>query len=73
VWLNVLYLFPLCLVPFGASLIANHQKDPVALRLYGFLLVFVALTRRASGCTRPVGPISSSFRSIEGRGASASR
>jgi uncharacterized membrane protein len=45
VWLNVLYLFPLCLVPFGASLIASYQDDPVALRLYGFLLVAVAVTR----------------------------
>ena len=42
VWLNVLYLLPLCLVPFGASLLANYGKDPVALRLYGLLLVAVA-------------------------------
>jgi uncharacterized membrane protein len=45
VWLNILYLFPLCLVPFGASLIAKYPKDPVALRMYGLLLVAIALTR----------------------------
>jgi len=45
VWLNILYLLPLCLVPFGASLIASFWNDPVALRLYGFLLVAVAVTR----------------------------
>lgn len=45
VWLNILYLFPLCLIPFGASLISNHLKDPVALRIYGLLLVTIALTR----------------------------
>jgi uncharacterized membrane protein len=45
VWLNILYLFPLCLIPFGASLLANDWQDAVALRLYGLLLVAVALTR----------------------------
>jgi uncharacterized membrane protein len=45
VWLNILYLFPLCLVPFGASLLATYWEDSTALVLYGFLLVAVALTR----------------------------
>ncbi len=47
VWLNILYLLPLCLVPFGASLVASYWQEPVALRLYGLLLVAVALTRVA--------------------------
>jgi uncharacterized membrane protein len=47
VWLNVVYMLPLCLVPFGASLIAKYWNDPVALRLYGLLLVAIALTRLA--------------------------
>jgi uncharacterized membrane protein len=47
VWLNIVYLFPLCLVPFGASLITNYWEDPVALRLYGLLLVGTSLTRLA--------------------------
>jgi uncharacterized membrane protein len=45
VWLNVLYLLPLSLLPFGAALISRYQGEPVALRLYGFLLVLIALTR----------------------------
>jgi uncharacterized membrane protein len=45
VWLNILYLLPLCLLPFGASLIARYPKDAVALRMYGLLLVAVAATR----------------------------
>jgi TMEM175 potassium channel family protein len=45
VWLNLLYLLPLSVVPFGASLISRYDKDPIALRMYGFLLVVVAVTR----------------------------
>jgi uncharacterized membrane protein len=45
VWLNILYLFPLCLVPFGASVLANYWEDSTALVLYGLLLVAIALTR----------------------------
>jgi uncharacterized membrane protein len=45
VWLNILYLFPLCLVPFGASVMASYWEDSTALRLYGLLLVAISLTR----------------------------
>jgi len=45
VWLNLLYLLPLCLVPFGAALIARYPHDAVALRLYGLMLVLIAATR----------------------------
>ena len=45
VWLNVLYMFPLCLLPFGASLIARYDTAAVALQLYGFMLLAIALTR----------------------------
>jgi uncharacterized membrane protein len=47
VWLNFVYLLPLCLVPFGAALIARYPSETVALRLRGFLLVIIALTRIA--------------------------
>lgn len=47
VWLNLLYLLPLCLLPFGASLIARYPDDAVALRIYGIILVAVSLTRFA--------------------------
>lgn len=45
VWLNLLYLLPVSVIPFGASLLAQYDRDPVALRLYGAILVAIALTR----------------------------
>ncbi len=45
VWLNMLYLLPLSIIPFGASLLARYDRDPVALQMYGTLLVAIALTR----------------------------
>ena len=45
VWLNILHLFPLCIVPFGASLIARYDNDAVALEMYGMLLVAITGTR----------------------------
>lgn len=45
VWLNILYLLPLSILPFGASLLARYDRDPVALRMYGILLVAIAVTR----------------------------
>ena len=45
VWFNMLYLLPVSVVPFGASLIAQYDNDPVALRMYGILLVAIAGTR----------------------------
>jgi uncharacterized membrane protein len=45
VWLNILYLLPLCLLPFGAGLLGRYDTEPVALRIYGLLLVLVAVMR----------------------------
>jgi uncharacterized membrane protein len=45
VWLNLLYLLPLCLLPFGASLLGRYDWEPVALRIYGLVLVSIALMR----------------------------
>jgi uncharacterized membrane protein len=45
VWLNILYLLPLCLLPFGAGLLGRYDQDPVALRIYGLLLVAIAVMR----------------------------
>jgi uncharacterized membrane protein len=45
VWLNILYLLPLSILPFGASLIARFDRDPVALRMYGIVMVAIAATR----------------------------
>jgi uncharacterized membrane protein len=45
VWLNVLYLLPVSLLPFGAALISRYEREPVALRMYGVLLFLIAVTR----------------------------
>jgi uncharacterized membrane protein len=45
VWLNVVHLLPLCVLPFGAALLSQYDRGPVALRMYGLLLLFIAATR----------------------------
>jgi uncharacterized membrane protein len=45
VWLNILFLLPLCLLPFGAGMLGRYDQEPVALRIYGLLLVLIALMR----------------------------
>jgi uncharacterized membrane protein len=47
VWLNILYMLPLALLPFGSSLLARYDHDAVALELYGLILIAIALTRLA--------------------------
>jgi uncharacterized membrane protein len=45
VWLNILFLLPLCLLPFGAQLLGRYEQEPVALRIYGLVLVAIAVMR----------------------------
>ncbi len=45
VWLNFLYLFPLSILPFGASLISRYDNEAIALQLYGLMLLGGGLTR----------------------------
>ncbi len=45
VWFNIAYLLPLSILPFGASLIARYDRDPIALRMFGILLVAGTATR----------------------------
>jgi uncharacterized membrane protein len=45
VWLNILFLLPLCLLPFGAGLLGRYDQEPVALRIYGLVLVAIAVMR----------------------------
>ena len=45
VWLNIVYLLPLCILPFGASPISRYERTPVGLRIYGLLLLAIAATR----------------------------
>jgi uncharacterized membrane protein len=43
--LNLLYMLPLTLLPFGAALISRHDREKVALTIYGLLLLATAFTR----------------------------
>ena len=45
VWLNILYLLPVCLLPFGASLLGPYGREPTALHIYGLLLVAISVMR----------------------------
>jgi uncharacterized membrane protein len=45
VWLNILFMLPLCLLPFGAGMIGRYDQEPVALRIYGLVLVTIAIMR----------------------------
>jgi uncharacterized membrane protein len=45
VWLNIVYLLPLCLLPFAAGLLGRYDQEPVALRIYGLVLVTIAVMR----------------------------
>jgi uncharacterized membrane protein len=47
VWLNIVYLLPLCLLPFGAGLLGRYDREPTALRIYGLILVTIAVMRVA--------------------------
>jgi uncharacterized membrane protein len=43
--LNLLYMLPLTLLPFGAALISRYDQERVALTMYGLLLLAIALFR----------------------------
>ncbi len=45
VWLNILFLLPLSILPFGASLLARYDRDSTALKMFGIILMAIALTR----------------------------
>jgi uncharacterized membrane protein len=45
VWLNILYLLPLCLLPFSAGLLGRYENEPAALHIYGLVLVTIAFMR----------------------------
>ena len=47
VWLNLLFLLPTSLIPFAASVLSEYPREAMALRLYGLVLIAVALLRFA--------------------------
>lgn len=45
VWLNLLFLVPASLLPFGASVLAEYPTDATGLRVYGTVLVATVVMR----------------------------
>lgn len=45
VWMNLVYLLPLSLLPFGAALISRYDREAVALILFGIQVLLIAVTR----------------------------
>jgi TMEM175 potassium channel family protein len=47
VWLNLLTLFAVCLLPFGSALVSRYPHDPLAMRMFGLILIATSVTRTA--------------------------
>ncbi len=47
IWLNLVFLMSVALVPFAAAVLGEYQTEPVALHLYGLVLIAVTLFRIA--------------------------
>jgi uncharacterized membrane protein len=45
VWLNLLFLLPVCLVPYAASAMGGYPDDPLALHLFGVILIATTIGR----------------------------
>jgi uncharacterized membrane protein len=45
VWLNLLFLLPLALVPFAASVLGEYPDEAIGLHVYGAILVVTAFAR----------------------------
>jgi len=47
VWINLMFLLPVCLIPFGSTLIGEYPNEPIALHIYGIIVIIAALMRLA--------------------------
>jgi TMEM175 potassium channel family protein len=47
IWLNLLTLFAVCLLPFGTALLSHYYEDPLALRMFGLILMGTSVARTA--------------------------
>ena len=45
VWLNLLFLLPACLIPFGSSVLGEYHDEAIALHVYGGVLIATSLMR----------------------------
>ena len=44
-WLNLLFLLPVAVIPFAASVLGEYSTQPAALHLYGTVLIVATLMR----------------------------
>jgi uncharacterized membrane protein len=47
IWLNLVFLLPVAMIPFAASVLGEHSSEPTALHLYGTVLITATLLRIA--------------------------
>ncbi len=47
IWLNLLFLLPCALIPFAAAMLGEYSTEPIALRVYGTVLIVASLMRTA--------------------------
>jgi uncharacterized membrane protein len=45
IWLNLLFLLPVSMIPFAASVLGEYSREPTALHLYGAVLIAATLFR----------------------------
>ena len=45
VWLNLLFLLPTSLIPFAASMLGEYPDEPIAMHIYGAILIAVTVMR----------------------------
>src|SRR6056297_4099081 len=45
IWLNIVFLLPVSLVPFAAAVLGDYHDEPLALHLYGAVLISVSVVR----------------------------
>lgn len=47
VWLNLMFLLPVCLIPFASSVLGEYHDEAIALHVYGVVMIAVSLFRIA--------------------------
>jgi uncharacterized membrane protein len=45
VWLNILFMLPVTLLPFGSALLGRYEHEPRALELFGLVLLLIVVMR----------------------------
>jgi uncharacterized membrane protein len=45
VWLNLIFMLPAALIPFASSVLGEYYDEPIALHIYGAVLIAVSVVR----------------------------